>query len=445
VKFRGPRVRPWASCLARNSLRPVCAHLEFTEQRATVLQPEFDRHLAARLQRRARLHQHQVQAAGLEYRGIVRGDAQVRDGAHAADAVDDPGFVQRGVAECGAAGRHDRRRHRAAILDAAEAGHHRHRFRRHRTRWHSHPAIANPGRAVAIGNFDGVHRGHQAILARLRERAAELGLPSCVVIFEPQPREYFAPDKAPARLTRLREKLRLLSEQGVDLVLCLAFNRRLREMSAAEFVHATLVEGLGVRHLEVGDDFRFGCDRAGDFDFLLKAGAAQGFTVEAATTIEVDGERVSSTRLRQVLAEGDLSLAQKLLGRPFTITGRVLHGQALGRQLGAPTANIQLKRRSTPLSGVFVVSTEVDGQTRPAVANIGMRPSVESDGQPHLEVHLLDYQGDLYGRLLRVTFHHKLRDEQRFASLEALKTAIDADIAAARDYWRASPLSTSQD
>jgi len=301
------------------------------------------------------------------------------------------------------------------------------------------------GCVATIGNFDGVHRGHQAILARLRERAAELGLPSCVVIFEPQPREFFSPDKAPARLTRLREKLRLLREQGVDLVLCLAFNRRLRELSAAEFVHATLVEGLGVRHLEVGDDFRFGCDRAGDFDFLLKMGAVEGFTVEAATTIEIDGERVSSSRLRQVLAEGQLALAEKLLGRPFSITGRVMHGQKLGRQLGAPTANIQLKRRSTPLSGVYIVSTEIDGQVQAGVANIGMRPTVESDGKPHLEVHLLDYQGDLYGRLLRVTFHSKLRDEQRFASLEALKTAIDADIAAARDYWRASPFTTSQD
>ena len=301
------------------------------------------------------------------------------------------------------------------------------------------------GCVATIGNFDGVHRGHQAILARLRERAAELGLPSCVVIFEPQPREFFAPDKAPARLTRLREKLHLLNEQGVDRVLCLAFNPRLRELSAAEFVHATLVEGLGVRHLEVGDDFRFGCDRAGDFNFLQQMGVVEGFSVEAATTIEIDGERVSSSRLRQTLAQGNLDLAEKLLGRPFSITGRVMHGQKLGRELGAPTANIQLKRRSTPLSGVFIVSTEINGQVEAGVANIGMRPTVESDGQPHLEVHLLNYQGDLYGRLLHVTFHSKLRDEQRFASLEALKTAIDADIAAARDYWRASPFTTSQD
>ncbi|MCZ4126432.1 bifunctional riboflavin kinase/FAD synthetase [Stutzerimonas balearica] len=301
------------------------------------------------------------------------------------------------------------------------------------------------GCVATIGNFDGVHRGHQAILARLRERAAELGLPSCVVIFEPQPREFFAPDKAPARLTRLREKLCLLEQQGIDQVLCLAFNRRLRELSAAEFVHAVLVEGLAVRHLEVGDDFRFGCDRAGDFDFLLRAGAAEGFSVEAATTIEVDGQRVSSTRLREVLARGDLQAAQALLGRPFSLTGRIVHGQKLGRQLGAPTANVQLKRRSTPLSGVYMVSLGLDGSPHPGVANIGMRPSVRSDGQPHLEVHLLDLQTDLYGRRVQVVFHHKLRDEQRFASLEALKAAISADIAAARDYWRASLSTMSQD
>lgn len=301
------------------------------------------------------------------------------------------------------------------------------------------------GCVATIGNFDGVHRGHQAILARLRKRAAELGLPSCVVIFEPQPREFFAPDKAPARLTRLREKLCLLEQQGIDQVLCLAFNRRLRELSAAEFVHAVLVEGLAVRHLEVGDDFRFGCDRAGDFDFLLRAGAAEGFSVEAATTIEVDGQRVSSTRLREVLARGDLQAAQALLGRPFSLTGRIVHGQKLGRQLGAPTANVQLKRRSTPLSGVYMVSLVLDGSPHPGVANIGMRPSVRSDGQPHLEVHLLDLQADLYGRRVQVVFHHKLRDEQRFASLEALKAAISADIAAARDYWRASLSTMSQD
>ncbi len=301
------------------------------------------------------------------------------------------------------------------------------------------------GCVATIGNFDGVHRGHQAILQRLRERAQELGVPSCVVIFEPQPREFFAPQQAPARLSRLREKLSLLAEQGVDRVLCLAFNRRLRELSAADFVHAVLVEGLGVRHLEVGDDFRFGCDRAGDFDFLVRAGSEEGFSLEAASTIEVAGQRVSSTRVRQALAEGDLALAGALLGRPYAISGRVVHGQHLGRQLDAPTANVQLKRRRVALSGVFAVAVDDGTQRWPAVANIGTRPTVGGDGLPHLEVHLLDFRGDLYGHQLRVTFHQKLRDEVRFASLEELKQAIDKDIAAARAYWRASTLFTSQD
>lgn len=295
---------------------------------------------------------------------------------------------------------------------------------------------AHRGCVATIGNFDGVHRGHQAILVRLRERAAELGLPTCAVIFEPQPREYFSPQTAPVRLMRLRDKVERLAGEGVDRVLCLAFNRRLRELSAAAFVHTVLVEGLGVRHLEVGDDFRFGCDRAGDFAFLRQAGALEGFSVEEAATVELEGRRVSSTWIREALADGDFALAERLLGRSFAITGRVLHGQKLARQLGTPTANIQLKRRRVPLAGVYLASVELDGRRWPGVANIGVRPTVEGDGRAHLEVHLLDYAGDLYDRRVSVTFHHKLRDEQRFASLEALKSAIHADIAAARTYWQ---------
>ncbi len=291
------------------------------------------------------------------------------------------------------------------------------------------------GCAATIGNFDGVHRGHQAILARLRERARELGVPSCVVIFEPQPREYFSPQTAPARLARLRDKVQLLADEQVDLVLCLAFNKRLSQLSASEFVDTILIDGLGVKHLEVGDDFRFGCDRAGDFDFLTQAGSLQGFTVESAQTVEMDGVRVSSTQVRKALAAADFERAGQLLGRPFCIEGRVLHGQKLARQLGWPTANVQLKRRRAPLTGVYLVSVDIDGKTWPGVANIGVRPTVAGDGSAHLEVHLLDFAGDLYGRHLRVAFHHKLRDEQRFASLEALKSAIDADVAAARAHW----------
>lgn len=291
------------------------------------------------------------------------------------------------------------------------------------------------GCVATIGNFDGVHVGHQAILSRLRAHSERLGLPGCVVIFEPQPREFFAPDAAPPRLTRLREKLTLLQQNGVDRVLCLAFNRRLRELSAEQFVQQVLIDGLGVRHLEVGDDFRFGCDRSGDFAFLQQSGSEHGFTVEAANTVAENGERISSSRLRQVLAEGDFILASLLLGRPFSITGRVVYGQQLGRTIGAPTANVQLKRVSPPLHGVYRVSVELDGVVRKGVANIGKRPSVSGDGKAHLEVHLFDFAGDLYGRRLTVVFHQKLRDEKRFDSLDALQAAIKADFAAARAQW----------
>lgn len=292
------------------------------------------------------------------------------------------------------------------------------------------------GCVATIGNFDGVHCGHQAVLARLRERAQALGVPSCVVIFEPQPREFFSPATAPARLSRVRDKIELLTAEGVDRVLCLAFNRRLRELSAEAFVQTVLIDGLAIKHLEVGDDFRFGCDRTGDFAFLQQAGITNGFSLEEAVTVEQAGERVSSTRVREALAVADFALAERLLSRPYAIAGRVLHGQKLGRQLGAPTANIQLKRHRVALSGVYLVSIELDGRPWPGVANIGVRPSVAGDGSAHLEVHLLDYSGDLYGQRLSVVFHRKLRDEQRFASLEELKLAIDADIAAARAYWQ---------
>ncbi|WP_457912688.1 bifunctional riboflavin kinase/FAD synthetase [Candidatus Pseudomonas adelgestsugas] len=288
------------------------------------------------------------------------------------------------------------------------------------------------GCVATIGNFDGVHRGHQALLGRLRKRAVELGVPSCVVIFEPQPQEFFIPSMAPARLACLRDKQQLLTEEGVSHVLCLAFNQLLQSFSAVEFIDRILVHGLGVKHLEVGDDFRFGYDRDGDFNFLQNAGMSQGFTVEAAQTVKLDGVRISSTQVRNALGAADFAMAKRLLGRQFSIAGRVLRGQKLARQLGAPTANVQLKRRRVPLAGVYLVSVDIDGQSWPGVANIGVRPTVISDGAAHLEVHLLDFVGDLYDRHLTVVFHHKLREEQCFASLEALKIMINADVATAR-------------
>jgi len=295
------------------------------------------------------------------------------------------------------------------------------------------------GCVATIGNFDGVHIGHRAILTRLTERARAFALPSAVVLFEPQPREYFSPQNAPARLSRLRDKLTELDKLGIDLVLILAFNRRLSQLSAQDFIQQVLVRGLAVKHLEVGDDFRFGAKRNGDFALLEQVSKQQGFAVEAAQTVLFEGERVSSSRVRNALAAGDFALAEPLLGRPFAITGRVIEGQKLAATLGTPTANIQLARRHAPLSGVFVVSIELDGQSIKGVANIGTRPTVAGDGRAHLEVHLLDFSAHLYGKRLTVTFHHKLRDEQRFAGLDALKAAIATDIAAARPYLLQKP------
>lgn len=301
---------------------------------------------------------------------------------------------------------------------------------------HNLPSFAQ-GTVVTIGDFDGVHRGHQAILQRLKQTAQQLQAPTCVLIFEPQPREYFAPESAPARLTPLADKLQLLEQAGVDYVVCIAFNERFRQLSAEQFVEQVLVTGLHVRHLQIGDDFRFGCDRSGDYAFLLEAGQRYQFSVEPTTTVQHEQLRISSTRVREALAAGDLALTEQLLGHKYWIKGRVLHGKKLGRTLNAPTANVQLKRKKAPLQGVFLVKATLDnGQHWPAVANIGVRPSVETDGLPHLEVHLLGFQGDLYGQRLRVEFVHKIRDEQKFASLDALQAAIASDIKTAKDYWQ---------
>ena len=296
---------------------------------------------------------------------------------------------------------------------------------------------AHHGCVATIGNFDGVHLGHQAILTRLRTSAARLNLPSCVIVFEPQPREFFNPETAPVRLTRLRDKLQLFRDAGIDQVLCIAFNKRFRQLSAEDFVQSVLVNALGIKHLQVGDDFRFGCDRAGDFAFLQEAGQRFDFSVEPTATVEIDGQRVSSTWLRATLAEADFALARRLLGRPYSIDGRVMHGKKLGRTLNAPTANVQLKRHRAPLHGVYLVSVQLQGgRQMPGVANIGTRPTVDDERQAHLEVHLLNFSGDLYGQHLAVTFYKKIRDEQRFESLPQLQESIAAYIAQAHTLWQ---------
>lgn len=294
------------------------------------------------------------------------------------------------------------------------------------------------GCVATIGNFDGAHLGHQAIFAQLAEQAARFRLPRLVITFEPQPMEFFAgPKSPPARLMRLREKLLALDGLGVERVLCLEFGQRLAALPAAEFIDDLLVGRLGVRYLVIGDDFRFGHHRAGDFALLAAAGQQHGFEVVDNRSYLVDGERVSSTRIRQALAQGHLEQAARLLGRPYGMNGRVAHGDRIGRTLGFPTANIHLHRRATPVYGVYAVLMSGPGlQLWPGVANIGRRPTVQGVRE-QLEVHLLDFQGDLYGQHVKVDFLHYLRPEQRFESLEALRQQIQRDVRQARGYFSA--------
>ena len=289
------------------------------------------------------------------------------------------------------------------------------------------------GCVATIGNFDGVHLGHQTIIEQVREQAQALSLPSVVMIFEPQPREFFQGSEAPPRVMGFRQKLEALTALGVDMVLCIRFDDSFRQYSGMGFIDDLLIKGLGVRHLVVGDDFRFGCDRSGDFELLRQVGSRAGFSVENTRTVEVAGERVSSTRIRLALQNNDLVLAESLLGNPFAIEGRVVYGRQLGREIGAPTANIRLAQRSA-LRGVYVVSVRTaSGEQYDGVANIGLRPTVDGR-QPSLEVHLFDFAGTLYGQRLRVTFRHPLRDEVRFDSIDALKAQIAQDMNDAR-HW----------
>ncbi|RUR25696.1 bifunctional riboflavin kinase/FAD synthetase [Vreelandella andesensis] len=297
---------------------------------------------------------------------------------------------------------------------------------------------AHRGCVATIGNFDGVHRGHQAILQQCREHSARLNVPLTVVVFEPQPREFFAGDQAPPRLTRLREKVRLLRDHGAEQVLCLPFNDALRSLTGREFIDQVLIEGLGVKHLVVGDDFRFGCDRRGDFNLLEVVGQVEGFGVEHTRTFKVDDERVSSTRVRTLLASGNFEVAARLLGRPYSLHGRVVRDQQLGRTIGVPTANLPLLPQPLTLRGVFAVVAELaNGQRYPAVANVGFRPTVGSD-RPTLEVHLLEFSGDLYGQRLTVYPCARLRGEVKFDDFNALKTQIEHDQARARRYFAAA-------
>ncbi|MFZ5521123.1 MAG: bifunctional riboflavin kinase/FAD synthetase [Pseudomonadota bacterium] len=313
------------------------------------------------------------------------------------------------------------------------------------------------GCALTIGNFDGVHRGHQAMLALLRSEARHRGLPSCVMTFEPHPRDHFArvagrPELAPARIATLRDKLIELQACGVDEVVVMPFDDRLASLSPQAFIDDILVAGLGTRYLLVGDDFRFGARRAGDYALLDEAGERAGFDVARMLSYEVHGLRVSSSAVRDALAAGDMEQAARLLGRPYAISGHVIHGRKLGRALGESTAgradgfrtlNLRFGHPKPAASGIFAVRTHgLTDEPLDGVASLGVRPTIEDAGRVLLEVHCLDWPATLgteggYGRLVRVELLHKLRDEARYDGLDALTAAIAADVAQARDWFAA--------
>ena len=291
------------------------------------------------------------------------------------------------------------------------------------------------GCVVTIGNFDGVHLGHQAILAAVKAKAVGSNADSMLICFEPQPKEFFDEFQAPARLTRFREKVEQLSQFGVDRILCMKFDEATRSMSGQAFVQF-LVESLAPAAVYVGDDFRFGSDRSGGIDALRQAGKLHGFSVENFYTITEGAERVSSTRIRACLKVGDFNEAKALLGRAYTISGRVVYGRQIGRTLGVPTANIQLHRYTAPLSGVYAVRGKVLDQVLEGVANVGVRPTLEDGAlKPILEVHFFGLGREIYGEKVEIEFIEKIRDEQKFESLDALKTAIFSDIERARQVF----------
>jgi riboflavin kinase/FMN adenylyltransferase len=308
-----------------------------------------------------------------------------------------------------------------------------------------HPGIA-PACALTIGNFDGVHRGHQAMLALLRNEAQHRGLPSCVLTFEPHPRDHFArlagkAELAPARIATLRDKLSELERCGVDQVVVLRFDASLAALSAQAFIDDVLLRGLGTRYVLVGDDFRFGTRRAGDYAMLDAAGAAAGFDVARMMSYEVHGLRVSSSAVRDALAQGDMVRVATLLGRPYSISGHVIHGRTLGRELGFRTLNLRFGHPKPAAMGIFVVQVSgLADRVLPGVASLGVRPSVEDAGRVLLETHCLEWPDSLgvdggYGRCVRIELMHKLHDERRYASMQALRDGIAHDEAAARAWF----------
>ncbi|MFN7778446.1 MAG: bifunctional riboflavin kinase/FAD synthetase [Betaproteobacteria bacterium] len=295
------------------------------------------------------------------------------------------------------------------------------------------PPSARRPCALTIGNFDGVHRGHRALLARVVQAARERNLASAVMTFEPHPREFFAPAAAPPRVASIRDKLQALADAGIDHVLIEHFNARFAAITATQFIDEVLVAGCQARWIAVGDDFRFGAKRAGDLALLRAHAAAGGYEVAQLPTVVEDGERVSSSAVRAALATGDLQRAARLLGQPYFISGRVQHGRKLGRALGFPTLNLRFAHKRPALHGVFAVRVHgIGAAPLPGVASVGLRPTVEESGRWLLEVHLFDFARDVYGHLVRVEFLHKLRDEEKYDTLDQLTVAIRGDSERAR-------------
>lgn len=296
------------------------------------------------------------------------------------------------------------------------------------------------GCVLTIGKFDGVHLGHQAVIRKVLIKARELGVPSSVLLFEPQPEEVFSPDTAPARLTKLREKYLLLRELGLERLICAKFDKKFASQTAEHFIEELLVGKLGVKYLVVGDDFRFGKGRVGNFAMLQQAGARFGFEVVDTRSLMLAECRVSSSAIRTALANDDLKTVASYLGRQYSISGKVIHGQKRGRGIGFPTANLPLHRCRSPVSGVYAVVVSVPGRTpqdKPityhGVANIGHRPTVNGT-KPQLEVHIFDFEDWLYGKNLSVELRHKIREEKKFASFEALKDQIALDAGTAKTW-----------
>lgn len=303
-------------------------------------------------------------------------------------------------------------------------------------------AAARAPCALAIGNFDGVHLGHQALLSDLRAAATRLNIEAAVMSFEPHPRAFFAQmmgdlSKAPTRIANLRDNLSALDLAGVDRVIVEHFNAHFAALSPEDFIQKVLVEGMHVKLVMVGDDFRFGAKRAGDIKTLIEAGQRYGFEVQTLTTVERDGKRISSSAVRAALAAGDFKEAQHLLGRPYQISGHVVHGQKLGRTLGFPTLNLRIAHHKPAVMGIFVVQVHgLSEKPLPAVASMGVRPTVDDSGRVLLETHILDHQVDAYGKVIQVEFLKKLRDEEKYIDLPTLAAAINRDAEQARSYFQ---------